>query len=137
MCAKHNSTDNGLRTYALDRVESVHLRKTKFKLPTAIDLPNYFTHCFGIILPTNETPQAITFTFDNGQANYIINYPLHTSQRVIKVTKSHTTFEITVFVTYDLLVELLSYGETIKINSPKTLVKEMIAIYTHTLRNYA
>lgn len=127
---------NEIRTYALDRILSLDIKKKKFTVSKDLDLVNYFKNCFGIITPDNTRPEKIVFSFNNEQANYIKNYPLHESQRIIKVSSDKTTFEISVYVTYDLIMELLSYGEEIEIISPKSLVKQIIAIQKNILNKY-
>ncbi|HEX7412503.1 MAG TPA: WYL domain-containing protein [Bacteroidia bacterium] len=114
---------NQVRTYGLDRIVSIDIKKKKFTIAKELDLKNYFKHCFGIITPTEGKPERVVFSFTNEQANYIKNYPLHESQKVIKETTKQTQFEITVFITYDLIMELQSYGKEITIQSPKNLIK--------------
>ena len=124
---------NEIRTYALDRILSLDIKKKKFTVSKDLDLVNYFKNCFGIITPNNTKSEKIVFSFNNEQANYIKNYPLHESQRIIKTTNDKTTFEISVYVTYDLIMELLSFGEEIEIISPKSLVKEIVLIHKSIL----
>ena len=127
---------NEIRTYALDRILSLDIKKKKFAVSKDLDLVNYFKNCFGIITPDNTMPEKIVFSFNNEQANYIKNYPLHESQRIIKGSSDKTTFEISVYVTYDLIMELLSYGEEIEIVSPKSLIKEITNIHTSSITKY-
>jgi len=127
---------NEIRTYALDRILSFDIKKKKFTVSKELDLVNYFKNCFGIITPDKAKPEKIVFSFNNEQANYIKNYPLHESQSIIKEANDRTTFEISVYVTYDLIMELLSYGEEIEIFSPKSLIKEITSIHKNILKNY-
>ena len=127
---------NEIRTYALDRILSFDIKKEKFTVSKELDLANYFKNCFGIITLDNAKPEKIVFSFNNEQANYIKNYPLHESQSIIKEANDRTTFEISVYVTYDLIMELLSYGEEIEIVSPKSLIKEITSIHKNILKNY-
>lgn len=127
---------NKIRTYALDRILGLDIKKKKFTVSKELDLVNYFKNCFGIITPNNTKPERVVFSFNNEQANYIKNYPLHLSQRIIKEANDKTTFEISVYVTYDLIMELLSYGEEIQIVSPKGLIKEILNIYTVSVNKY-
>jgi hypothetical protein len=46
------------------------------------------------------------------------------------------TKEINVYITYDLIMELLSYGEEIKIDTSKSLVKQIILIHKNILNKY-
>jgi len=127
---------NAIRTYALDRVITFEIKKKKFSIPKDLDLVNYFNHCFGIITPDKGKPEKVIFSFDNEQANYIKNYPLHHSQHITKSTNSKVTFEVTTFITYDLIMELLSYGEEIEIHSPKSLIHQISVIAKNILKKY-
>lgn len=127
---------NEIRTYALDRILSLDIKKKKFTVSKELDLVNYFKHCFGIITPKNTKPEKVVFSFNNEQANYIKNYPLNESQKIIKISNDRITFEICVYVTYDLIMELLSYGEEIEIVSPKSLIKEIGLIHKNILNKY-
>lgn len=122
LCLKVEAND--VRTYALDRIKNIDIKKKRFNVSKEIDLKNYFNNCFGIITPDFGKSEKITFNLSSFQAKYIKSYPLHGTQRIIKETKDITTFEINVFITEDLIMELLSYGQEIEIVSPKNLVKQ-------------
>lgn len=127
---------NEIRTYALDRILSLEIKKKKFTTSKEFDLVNYFKNCFGIITPINVKAERIVFNMGSFQTNYIKSYPLHETQRIIKESNEFTTFEITVFVTEDLIMELLSYGQELEIVSPKSLVKQIITIQKNILNKY-
>jgi predicted DNA-binding transcriptional regulator YafY len=127
---------NEIRTYALDRILSLEIKKKKFSVSKELDLVNYFKNCFGIITPRNTKAERIVFNMGSFQTNYIKSYPLHETQRIIKESNEFTTFEITVFVTEDLIMELLSYGQELEIVSPKSLIKQIITINKNILNKY-
>lgn len=128
--------NNEIRTYALDRIVKVDTKKKKFTASKDIDLGTYFKYSFGIIAPKNAKPEKVVFTTSSEQANYIRTFPLHESQTILKTTTTHITFEINVFMTYDLIMELLSYGDEIKVESPKSLIKELVHMYSSSLSKY-
>lgn len=134
LCLKVEADD--LRTYALDRIKSIDIKKKRFSVSKEIDLKNYFNNCFGIITPDWGKPEKITFSLNSIQAKYIKSYPLHETQRISKETKEKTTFEINVFITDDLIMELLSYGQEIEILSPRNLVKQMVTIHKNIINKY-
>lgn len=127
---------NEIRTYALDRILIVEIKKKKFTVSKELDLINYFKNCFGIITPSSTKAERIVFNMGSFQTNYIKSYPLHETQLIIKESNEFTTFEITVFVTEDLIMELLSYGQELEIISPKSLVKQMVMIHKKILNKY-
>lgn len=128
--------NNEIRTYALDRIIKVDTKKKKFTASKDVDLGSYFKNAFGIIAPKNQKPEKVVFSTSIEQANYIRTFPLHQSQTIIKTTTTNVTFEIFVFITYDLIMELLSYGDEIKVESPKSLIKDLMNMYSSSLAKY-
>ncbi len=134
LCLKVEADD--IRTYALDRIKSIDIKKKRFSVSKEIDLKSYFKNCFGIITPDFGKPEKIIFCLSSFQAKYVKSYPLHETQRIIKETKDKTTFEINVFITEDLIMEFLSYGQEIEIISPKFLIKQIVTINKSILSKY-
>lgn len=129
LCYKVEADD--IRTYALDRIKNISIKKKKFKTIPEFNRENYFAHCFGIITPDYGKPEKIVFSLTSFQANYLKSYPLHPSQNIVKENANNTIFEITVYVTEDLLIELFSHGAEIEIISPEFLRKQ----FTERLKN--
>ena len=127
---------NEIRTYALDRIVSFEVKKKKFILNKIFSFDNYFKNCFGIITPSYDKLQRIVLSFSADQAKYIKNYPLHISQKIIKETDNQIIFEFNIFITYDFIMELLSYGDKIKIIEPKKLIDTIQTIYKNSLQQY-
>lgn len=128
--------NNEIRTYALDRIVKVDVKKKKFVASKEINLVSYFKNAFGIIAPNDVKPEKVIFTLNKEQANYITTFPLHDTQKIIKSNESHVTFEINVFITYDLVMEFLSYGDEVLVESPKSLIKELKKMYSNSLAKY-
>jgi predicted DNA-binding transcriptional regulator YafY len=125
-----------MRTYALDRIVKVDTKKKKFNHSKDVDIVGYFKNSFGIIAPNSYKPEKVVFNATVEQANYIRTFPLHASQKILKTSTVQVTFELTVFITYDLIMELLSYGDEIKVESPKSLIKELTNMYSNSLAKY-
>lgn len=134
ICIK--SSINEVRTYALDRIEHLDVKRKRFAISDKLDLKNYANHCFGIINPTGEKIETIVFSFDTEQANYVKNFPIHTSQKELQTKDDEVFFEIKVYITFDLVAELLLYGHRITIHSPKKLIKELRNTYNACLKKY-
>lgn len=129
--------NNGIRTYALDRIIKTNTTKQNFVQNKELDIVNYFKNCFGIIAPKKDAlPELIVFSFEREQANYINTFPLHHSQKILNSTPTHVTFQIEVHVTYDLIMEFLSYGEEIQIISPQSLIQQLINTAKEVLAKY-
>ena len=129
--------NKSIRTYALDRMIKTNTTKQKFVHNKELDIINYFKNCFGIIAPKQaEQPEAIVFSFEREQANYINTFPLHYSQKILNSTPTHVTFQIEVHVTYDLIMEFLSFGEEIQIISPTSLIEQVVNTAKEVLKKY-
>ena len=113
--------DEKIKSFALDRLTDLHITKRAFKYPKDFDIEEYYKHCFGIISPNGSKPQEIILSFDPIQGKYIKSLPLHESQIVILETKSELQIKLFLCVTFDFELELLSYGENVKVLNPKSL----------------
>ncbi|MBC8110352.1 MAG: WYL domain-containing protein [Verrucomicrobia bacterium] len=114
--------DQRTKIYGLDSLLEVEVLKQKYTVETAFDMEAYFEDCFGIIRPeSGEVPQEIILSFTPFQGKYIKSYPLHPSQQIILETQTEIRFQLKLYVTYDFVQELLSFGETLEIISPAGL----------------
>lgn len=72
-------------------------------------------------------------SFSKFQGQYIKSYPFHQSQTVTE-TADEITVELFIKITHDFMMELLSYGEDIKVREPKILIDEMVAIHKSAVK---
>jgi predicted DNA-binding transcriptional regulator YafY len=85
----------------------------------------YFLYSFGITHTSSASPDKIVVTFDKNQAPYILAQPLHHSQVVLSESAKGVTVQLTVYVTAELIMSLLSYGEGVAVIEPLALRKTM------------
>jgi predicted DNA-binding transcriptional regulator YafY len=128
--------DGNIKTFALDRLSDLEITKTRYNTPLEFNVDDYFKHSFGIIRPVTETPEEVILSFDPHQGKYIKSLPLHESQEIIEEKEDETIFRLKVFITHDLIMEILSYGETLKIIKPQRLIDEIKSIYEASLKQY-
>lgn len=64
--------------------ESVPITFDHAALARAVDLPHYFDHCIGIVRPRGVSPQLIQLRFTQWACAYVLQHPLHPSQRIKK-----------------------------------------------------
>lgn len=83
-----------------------------------------------------KKPEKVILEFDKFQANYIKTYPLHHSQRELPVKSGKATFEFFIHITFDLIKELCSYGNQVKVLKPAFLEKNIREIHRSAYRNY-
>lgn len=131
-----DSDDGYTKTYGLDRIQELEITKLKFTKTEGFHLSNFFQNCFGIIKPTDDKIEKILLTFDPLQGRYIKSFPLHESQHLVLDTEKETQIQLSLFITYDFIMELLSFGDRVKVIQPQSLVKELQRIYTGALKQY-
>lgn len=129
--------DEDLKTFALDRLTELEITKNNFSFPKNFDLNLHFEHCFGIIGPNNQKPQEIILSFEPFQGKYIISLPLHHSQQVLIDNEKELRIKLTLFITHDFYMELLSFGENVKVIQPKCLLKNLKATCKKILEKYS
>lgn len=130
--------DQSLKTFALDRISSLEVTRQKYKTDKGFKVNEYFRHCFGIIRPSTPeaSPQAILLRFAPGKGKYIKSLPLHASQRVVKDDSTALEVELKLYITHDLIMELLSHGDTVTVLQPASLQKTLNEIYKRAEKIY-
>lgn len=120
-----DETGETIKTFGLDRILEFSIRKKRFEKMPAKEINALFTHCFGIINITDTEPEKIVLSFTPFEGKYILSYPLHHSQRKIKTDDKETRIELFMHITIDFIMELLSYGDELKVIAPLSLKKEI------------
>lgn len=128
--------DHSLKTFALDRISYLEISRQKYKPDRNFDVNDYYRHCFGITRPSSNDskPQNIILQFSSGKGKYIKSLPLHESQRIIKDDDQHLQIELELYVTHDLIMELLSHGDSVSVLQPASLKKTLSDIYKRAER---
>lgn len=128
--------DNSIKTFALDRLSDLEITNTHFQLPADFNVNEYFKYCFGIVRPNEAKPQEVILSFLPVQGKYVKSLPLHESQQILIDNEQELRVKLTVFITYDFMMELLSYGEKVKVLTPANLVADMKETYQNALKRY-
>lgn len=128
--------DNQLKSFALDRLTRLESTKKKFKFPNDFNLNDHYKYSFGIISPNGQKPQEVILSFDPFQGKYIKSLPLHESQHILIDNNEELRIRLTVYVTHDFFMELLSYGKNLKVIKPESLVNDMKSTLKKALKLY-
>ena len=62
--------------------------------------------------------------------------PLHESQQILVYNDTKLQIKLLLYVTYDFEMELLSYGEYVKVLQPVSLIQEINERYSKALALY-
>ncbi|MBK6525171.1 MAG: WYL domain-containing protein [Crocinitomicaceae bacterium] len=135
LVAKDNK-DNHLKTFALDRLSNLDITTKKFKFPKDFVVEEKFKYSFGIITPSEEDPQEIILSFNSDQGKYVKSLPLHETQEVMIDTPEELRIKLKLFVTHDLMMELLSFGDNLKVLKPKSLVNKIKLEHQKAYKKY-
>jgi predicted DNA-binding transcriptional regulator YafY len=128
--------DGKIKCYALDRLFDLEISETQFADNENFDVNEQLKYCFGIISPNDEKPSKVILSFDAFHGKYAKSLPLHDTQEIIKDTDDEVQIELTVYLTHDFLMELLSYGDTVKVVEPQSLIENLKNIYANALAQY-
>ena len=128
--------DLTIKSFALDRFSSLNITGKKFQFPADFNVTEYFKHCFGIIRPDKAKPQEVILSFDAFQGKYIKSLPLHESQVIIQDNEDELLIGLTIYVTHDFIMEILSYGESVKVIKPDNLIIDIKTSYQDALNLY-
>jgi predicted DNA-binding transcriptional regulator YafY len=96
----------------------------------------YFANCFGIIAPDGQTTEEVVLSFTPDQGKYIKSLPLHHSQQILKNNSNEFRIRLNLVVTFDFVMEILSYGPEVKIIEPLTLKNEIKRKLQESLSHY-
>lgn len=73
---------------------------------------------------------------DNDNAPYVINKPLHHTQKLFSEEWGGKIFSINVIVNFELERELLEFGAKMRMLAPRIMVKQIKAQLNKTLGRY-
>lgn len=113
-----------LRLYGLDRILNTERTTTPFVLPPNFDAEAFFANGYGVTMDERK-PEIVRISVDAYQANYLRSLPIHPSQEETERNNDYSVFQFFIVPTYEFIKELLSYGGTLEVLSPKWLRKEM------------
>lgn len=118
----------------MDRINELHIEKEKFEYPKNFDVDKMFRDSFGVI--TTGDAQEIILSFDSDQRKYLGSLKIHYTQQELACDKDEYRISLKMKITYDLIKEILSYGDAVEVVEPKSLRREIRKIYTNALKYY-
>ncbi len=127
---------DSIRTFRIDRIiDAPIILEEKARILSDFDGETYFKNSIGITAQYDE-PTDIILSFNPNQSLYLIEKPLHCTQEILVVDNVEFRIKIYVEPTYELLSNILSYGNSVKIISPISLVTKTKSLLEQTLKQY-
>lgn len=126
----YNDCIGKIMIYALDRIKELSITENKFNYPKNFKPKDYFYNCYGIINYEEIKPCIIKIKINKNQSKYLIDLPLHHSQKVITNLNDDNNidgviFEYYIKPTFDFKKELLSMGSDAEILEPAWFREEI------------
>lgn len=131
-----DSKDNNIKSFALDRLTNLEITNQSYQYPDNYSIEQSYRYCFGIISPNDEEPQNIILSFDPFQGKYIKTLPLHDTQQVLVDNDVEMKIKLKLCLTHDLVMELLSFGDNMKVIEPKSLADQIKQAHEKAYRQY-
>jgi predicted DNA-binding transcriptional regulator YafY len=125
--------DKRLKTFGLDRIINFENTLSRFDYPLSLDVNEIFRHCFGVINLEDCKPEEVVLSFDAEQGKYIKSYPIHESQKIITENNDEFRIMLQLCITHDLIMEILSHGDTVEIIAPKKLKETILKIHRNSI----
>lgn len=129
----------GVLNLALDRIQSIDPapKDAEFTPIGKFNPETYFNDLIGVTKDRTMKPQKVRFWAEAWQVPYIKTKPLHKSQMVVEIDEEgNGIFQIEVILNYELEKDLLGFGESIKVLSPKSLRDSIAGRLRATAKNY-
>lgn len=127
--------DGKIKNFSLDRLQNLCVTPGTF-IPFSYDVNMEFKDSFGIINGSNEKPVEVILSFTPEQGRYIKSLPLHRSQHTIVENSDEIRFSYLIKPTHDFKMELLSYGDQVKVISPKPLQEQIKNQLKQAIKKY-
>ena len=125
---------NYLRTYALDRVREIRLTHDSFEIPKGYDPSEIFADIIGVTA-SRAPVKTVKLLTDSTRAKYFRALPLHPSQDEV-IGDGHSIFTYRLKLNYELVHEILSMGDSVKVLEPRELITMVKSELRSTLALY-
>ena len=126
--------DHKILTFALDRIVDLQITSQTFS-DEKIDRKNFYKNVLGVTVG-GGAPEKVILSFSPQQGNYIKTIPLHLSQTIIKDNKSELRIQLDLVINTELKMQLLSYGDNVKVIKPQKLADELKAAAERIVKRY-
>jgi predicted DNA-binding transcriptional regulator YafY len=134
LCKANNSRD--LAILALDRIKDVQESKVKYEMISGFDADVFFDDCIGVSKSLNQKTIKVILSFDQYTAPYVVTKPLHSSQTILKEDENQMIISIDVIHNFELEREILGFGASVKVLSPRILSKRITDILIKSHEQY-
>lgn len=126
--------DGVIKTWGLDRIEQLTVTNRTFRKDNSVNLSEKFEHCFGIYSNEELKAEKVVISFSPLSGRYNDSCPLHESQKTVMQNENEFRIELTVKLTPDFIMELLSQSQGMRVIEPIGLRQKLIDIHKQAIR---
>lgn len=120
---------------ALDRILKVSSANVPYIKNTYVDFSTYFDNIIGVTHPKDDVrEEEVILQFDKQRFPYVINKPIHSSQKVVDNTTC--TLSITVRPNKELESRIFSYGPQVEVLSPEWFRQQIAKKIAESMKKY-
>lgn len=112
------------RAFHIGRISSVEILNQEADTSQRAQIKNQLKNTLGVI-NFDKIPEEIIFISTKDRAKFLKEKPLHSSQIVVQEVEDVVVFKLNVVINLELIAELLSLGEHIRIASPASLIEQL------------
>lgn len=123
--------------YGLDRISNLELMHADFVENETFDPIDFFKNIHGITNEAHLQPEKIILSFHPIRGKYVLTKPIHPSQKVIENNVDRIRIELFLKVNKELLQEVLSFGNHVKVETPSSFVKLVKKNIEDSLKQYS
>ena len=131
-----STEDEKVKCYGLDRMRNLQISNTNFVPASDYNLSEQLKYCFGIVSPNAAQPSDIILSFDPFNGRYIKTLPLHHTQQILLDSTDELRISLKLYLTDDFIMELLSYGDKVKVIQPEELTDKLRTSYQNSIDKY-
>lgn len=114
------------KVYALDKIKEVIESEKKYYFDTFFNPNDYFKYTFGIYHELSNKPIDIVLDFYGNNIDQLMNHPLMATQKNTLIQGGMVLrVELQVYNSYEIKMEILGYGNGVKVVSPEGLVNDI------------
>jgi predicted DNA-binding transcriptional regulator YafY len=81
-------------------------------------------------------PDEIVLSFDPEQGRFVKSLPLHSTQEIVIENEIEFRIKLKICITRDFVMELLSFGDLVKVIQPNSLKNKVKQIYKNAISQY-
>jgi len=90
-----------------------------------------------LYLVKNQKYGYVVLSFDPYQGKYMKTQKLHSSQKILIDNETEFRVQLKVYIAFDLVKELLSYGSDLKVIEPLSLINQIKEAHKAAFERYS